>query len=133
MSSPASVHPPANAMRSAATAGRREREVGGRDRLALLLDERRTGSQLAVAGAHLRGQVGGAEAHQTMMGFFSIHEASMRSGRPRHQRAAEIALTAGAITEDERRGWLEALHAEQARGPVIAGRLHIFTWGRKPA
>jgi SAM-dependent methyltransferase len=49
------------------------------------------------------------------------------------ERAAETALTAGAITEDERRGWLDALHAEQARGPVIAGRLHIFTWGRKPA
>jgi len=37
------------------------------------------------------------------------------------------------LAEEERRGWLEALHAEQARGPVIAGRLHIFTWGRKPA
>jgi SAM-dependent methyltransferase len=49
------------------------------------------------------------------------------------ERAAETALTAGAITEAERGGWLDALHAEQARGPVIAGRLHIFTWGRKPA
>ena len=49
------------------------------------------------------------------------------------ERAADTALTVGAITEAERRGWLDALHAEQARGPVIAGRLHIFTWGRKPA
>jgi len=49
------------------------------------------------------------------------------------ERAAETAFTAGAITEAERRGWLDALHAERARGPVIAGRLHIFTWGRKPA
>ena len=49
------------------------------------------------------------------------------------ERAAEKAFTAGAITEAERRGWLDALHAERARGPVIAGRLHIFTWGRKPA
>ena len=49
------------------------------------------------------------------------------------ERAAETALTVGAITEAERRGWLDALHAEQARGPVIAGRLHIFTWGRRPA
>ncbi len=49
------------------------------------------------------------------------------------ERAAETAFTAGAITEGERRGWLDALHAERARGPVIAGRLHIFTWGRKPA
>jgi len=49
------------------------------------------------------------------------------------ERAVDTAVAAGAITEAERRGWLEALHAEQARGPVIAGRLHIFTWGRKPA
>jgi SAM-dependent methyltransferase len=49
------------------------------------------------------------------------------------ERAVETAVTAGAITEAERRRWLDALRAEQARGPVIAGRLHIFTWGRKPA
>jgi len=49
------------------------------------------------------------------------------------ERAADIALTVGGITEAERRSWLDALHAEQARGPVLAGRLHIFTWGRKPA
>jgi len=49
------------------------------------------------------------------------------------ERAANIALTVGVITEAERLSWLDALHAEQARGPVIAGRLHIFTWGRKPA
>ena len=49
------------------------------------------------------------------------------------ERAAEAAHKAGAITEDECRAWLDALHALQARGPVVAGRLHIFTWGRKPA
>jgi len=49
------------------------------------------------------------------------------------ERAADTALAVGAITEAERRGWLDTLHAEQARGPAIAGRLHIFTWGRKPA
>lgn len=49
------------------------------------------------------------------------------------ERAADTALAVGAITEAERRGWLDELHAEQARGLVIAGRLHIFTWGRKPA
>src|SRR5712691_11717794 len=49
------------------------------------------------------------------------------------ERAAETAVTTGAITDTERRGWLDALHTEQERGPVIAGRLHIFTWGRKPA
>ena len=49
------------------------------------------------------------------------------------ERAVDTAVTTGAITDAERRGWLDALHAEQARGPVIAGRLHIFVWGRKPA
>ena len=49
------------------------------------------------------------------------------------KRSAETALKAGAITEAEHRAWLEALLAEQLRGPVIAGRLHIFIWGYKPA
>ena len=49
------------------------------------------------------------------------------------ERAVDIAVTTGAITDAERRGWLDALRAEQARGPVIAGRLHIFVWGRQPA
>ena len=46
-------------------------------------------------------------------------------------RSAETALTSGAITEAEHSNWLEALHAQQLRGPVIGGRLHIFTWGYK--
>jgi SAM-dependent methyltransferase len=66
-------------------------------------------------------------------GFFPLETDPLGFYASMLERASEIALTAGAITEDERRGWLEALHAEQARGPVIAGRLHIFTWGRKPA
>jgi hypothetical protein len=49
------------------------------------------------------------------------------------KRYAETALKAGAITEAEHSNWLEALLAEQIRGPVIAGRLHIFIWGDKPA
>ena len=49
------------------------------------------------------------------------------------ERAADVAVASGAVTEAERRGWLDALHATQARGPIIAGRLHVFTWGRRPA
>jgi ubiquinone/menaquinone biosynthesis C-methylase UbiE len=49
------------------------------------------------------------------------------------ERSAEVALKAGAISEAERSCWLQALHTEQARGPVVAGRLHIFIHGRKPA
>lgn len=49
------------------------------------------------------------------------------------ERCADAAVKAGAITVAERNAWLNALHSQQARGPVIAGRLHIFVWGRKPA
>jgi ubiquinone/menaquinone biosynthesis C-methylase UbiE len=49
------------------------------------------------------------------------------------ERIAEAALKAGAITDTEHSAWLAAFHAEQARGPAIAGRLHTFVWGRRPA
>jgi len=49
------------------------------------------------------------------------------------ERSADAAVKAGAITEAERSTWLDALHAQRARGPIIAGRLHIFVRGRKPA
>jgi len=47
-------------------------------------------------------------------------------------RCAEVAVKVGAISEFERRSWLDAFHEEGARGPIVAGRLHIFVWGRKP-
>jgi hypothetical protein len=47
-------------------------------------------------------------------------------------RCAEVTVKTGAITEFERRGWLDAFHERGAQGPLIAGRLHIFVWGRKP-
>ena len=47
------------------------------------------------------------------------------------ERCAEVAAKTGAITDAERRAWLEAFHAQGARGPIVAGRLHIFVWGRK--
>ena len=49
------------------------------------------------------------------------------------ERNAEIAARLGAITHAERARWLEGFRAEQAAGGAIAGRLHIFVWGRKPA
>jgi ubiquinone/menaquinone biosynthesis C-methylase UbiE len=66
-------------------------------------------------------------------GFFPLETDPLGFYAGLAERAADTALTVGAITEAERRGWLDALRAEQARGPVIAGRLHIFTWGHKPA
>jgi ubiquinone/menaquinone biosynthesis C-methylase UbiE len=49
------------------------------------------------------------------------------------ERAAETATRAGAITEAERQGWLDALHVEQAAGRFLAGRTHLFVWGTRPA
>ena len=49
------------------------------------------------------------------------------------ERAADVAVTTGAITDAERRGWLDALHGAQEGGLVMAGRLHVFVWGGKPA
>ena len=47
------------------------------------------------------------------------------------ERCVQAALKSQAITEAECRCWLDQFRAEIARGPVVAGRLHLFTWGRK--
>ena len=47
-------------------------------------------------------------------------------------RCVEVAVKTGAITELEGRAWLDVFHEQGAQGPIVAGRLHIFTWGRKP-
>jgi ubiquinone/menaquinone biosynthesis C-methylase UbiE len=44
-------------------------------------------------------------------------------------RAAETAVLAGAITEEERQRWVEALREEQAAGRFIVGMTHLFVWG----
>jgi ubiquinone/menaquinone biosynthesis C-methylase UbiE len=49
------------------------------------------------------------------------------------ERAAEIAVKTGVITEDERRRWLDELRAEQAAGRFLAGRTHLFVWGTRSA
>jgi ubiquinone/menaquinone biosynthesis C-methylase UbiE len=66
-------------------------------------------------------------------GFFPLETDPQSFYAGLAERSAEVALKAGAITADERSRWVQALHAEQARGPVVAGRLHIFVQGRKPA
>jgi ubiquinone/menaquinone biosynthesis C-methylase UbiE len=65
-------------------------------------------------------------------GFFPLETDPRSFYASLAERSADAALKAGAITEAERSTWLDALHAQQARGPVIAGRLHIFVWGHKP-
>ena len=47
-------------------------------------------------------------------------------------RCVEVAVKTGVITELEGRAWLDVFHEQGAQGPIVAGRLHIFTWGRKP-
>lgn len=47
--------------------------------------------------------------------------------------ARELAARAGAVTEREGRAWLDAFREQGAHGPIVAGRRHIFVWGRKPA
>jgi len=46
-------------------------------------------------------------------------------------RCVEAAVKAGAITEPEGGTWLKTFYEQGARGPIVAGRLHIFVWGRK--
>jgi SAM-dependent methyltransferase len=66
-------------------------------------------------------------------GFFPLETDPQSFYGKLPERIAEVALKAGAITDAEHNGWLETFRAERARGPVIAGRLQIFVWGRKPA
>lgn len=66
-------------------------------------------------------------------GFFSLETDPQSFYAGMAERCAEVAVKAGVITEVECRAWLDAFHEQGARGPIIAGRLHIFVWGRKPA
>jgi ubiquinone/menaquinone biosynthesis C-methylase UbiE len=66
-------------------------------------------------------------------GFFPLETALQSFYGNMAERCAATAVKVGAITESERRAWLDAFHDQGTRGPIVAGRLHIFVWGRKPA
>lgn len=66
-------------------------------------------------------------------GFFPLETARQSFYGDMADRSAEVAVKIGAITESEGRAWREAFHEQGRQGPIIAGRLHIFVWGRKPA
>ena len=66
-------------------------------------------------------------------GFFPLDTARQSFYGDMADRSAEVAVKIGAITESEGRAWREAFHEQGRQGPIIAGRLHIFVWGRKPA
>ena len=65
-------------------------------------------------------------------GFFPLETEANSFYATMAERHAEVALKTGAIDEAEQRRWLDAFHRQAARGPIVAGRLHIFVWGRKP-
>jgi ubiquinone/menaquinone biosynthesis C-methylase UbiE len=65
-------------------------------------------------------------------GFFPLETHLQSFYASMADRCAEAAVNAGVVTESEGRAWLQAFHAQGAQGPIVAGRLHIFVWGRKP-
>lgn len=47
------------------------------------------------------------------------------------ERSASAAVSAGAVRDSDAAAWLASFRAQLARGPVVAGRLHVFAWGTK--
>jgi ubiquinone/menaquinone biosynthesis C-methylase UbiE len=64
-------------------------------------------------------------------GFFPIETERQTFYANLADRCAEAAVKMGVITESESRAWLDAFREQGIQGPIIAGRLHIFVWGRK--
>ena len=71
--------------------------------------------------------------HVKVRGFFPIETEVKSFYGGLASRYADVAVTCGAITDDERRGWLDAFRSAGQEGPIVAGRLHLFVWGRRPA
>lgn len=65
-------------------------------------------------------------------GFFPLETHPQSFYGSMAARCAEVAIKAGVVTEREGDTWLRAFHEQGAQGPIVAGRLHIFVWGRKP-
>ena len=65
-------------------------------------------------------------------GFFPIETSVDSFYGGLASRYADVAVKTGAITDEERRGWLETFARVGQEGPIVAGRLHLFVWGRKP-
>ena len=64
-------------------------------------------------------------------GFFPLETALQSFYASMAERCAEVAVKTGVITDIEGRAWLDAFREQGAQGPIVAGRLHIFVWGRK--
>ena len=65
-------------------------------------------------------------------GFFPLETHLQSFYASMANRCVEAAVKMGVVTESEGRTWLQAFHDQGAQGPIVAGRLHIFVWGRKP-
>ena len=65
-------------------------------------------------------------------GFFPIETHLHSFYASMADRCVEVAVKAGVVTESEGRAWLHEFHDHGTRGPIVAGRLHIFVWGRTP-
>ena len=65
-------------------------------------------------------------------GFFPLETHLQSFYASMADRCVEAAVKVGAVTELEGRAWLRAFHEQGTQGPIVAGRLHIFVWGRKP-
>ena len=63
-------------------------------------------------------------------GFFPIETHLQSFYANMAERCVEVAVKTGAITEFEGRAWLDGFREQGAQGPIVAGRLHIFVWGR---
>jgi ubiquinone/menaquinone biosynthesis C-methylase UbiE len=66
-------------------------------------------------------------------GFFPLETDLQSFYANMADRCAEVAVKTGVITELEGGRWLDAFREQGAQGPIVAGRLHIFVWGLKPA
>jgi ubiquinone/menaquinone biosynthesis C-methylase UbiE len=66
-------------------------------------------------------------------GFFPLQTDLQSFYANMADRCAEVAVKAGVVTEFEGRAWLDAFHEQGRQGLIVAGRLHIFVWGRRPA
>ena len=65
-------------------------------------------------------------------GFFPLETDLQSLYANMADRCVEVAVKSGVITDVEGRSWLDAFRAQGTQGPIVAGRLHIFVWGRKP-
>lgn len=71
--------------------------------------------------------------HIQSRGFMPLERGAGTFYAGMSERAAQVAAQTGAISSEELARWLATLRATLETGQFIAGRLHLFTWGTKPA